>query len=57
MKQPPQGCGRVPIIVGFQDVIGQSARWSNLGPLSYEKLDQMDFWGPFQPRLVYEYMN
>lgn len=26
LKQPPQGCGRVPITGGFQDAIGQHAR-------------------------------
>jgi len=40
LEEPPQGRGRVPIIGGFQDAIGQGTRKSHLGSLSHKTLNR-----------------
>ncbi|KAK4833065.1 hypothetical protein QYF61_027727 [Mycteria americana] len=37
LEQPPQGHSKVPIAGGFQDAVGQGARYSHLGSLSHER--------------------
>jgi len=52
LEQPPQGCGGISITGGFQDVIGQGARWSHLLISSHKTLELV-FWGQFQTGLFH----
>lgn len=52
LKQPPQGCGKVSITRGFQDVVGQCYIISSRLPFP-QKAGPDIFQGPFQPRLFY----
>lgn len=48
LVQPPEGWGKVPTPVGFQDAVIQDGRKPQVVSLSQERLGQMIVWGPFQ---------
>lgn len=54
LVQPPQGWGRVPTPVGFQDAVIQDIRKPQVVLLSQERLDQMIIWGPFLCRQFFK---